>query len=279
MNKVIKLNLAGLFFAVFAIVAVSPAVVLADHNYDNQSYNSSTIDKYAVAGQRIEFDIYAHDRDYRTSNYLNYWAVYLPAGAEFNKNTQVFSWTPQRAGDYLAKFRVSDGYDYADLEVAIHVENAPTPAYEYNSNNLVYDGYSPHYNYDDYNDDHNHNTNVVDSVPPKIIIVKSEPVTKYVYVNSNDSENNNEKAVDEEEECVSDSNEEECVGNEDDDEEEVNEDRITLADTFMGIIDNIILNPLFLLVLVIVLLIGLYVYRKRNRDLEQEINMRTKSEV
>jgi hypothetical protein len=246
MNKVIKLTLASL---AFVFIAASPAIVLADYNSNNSYYpyypsstnNSSTVTKYATVGQYFEFNIYAQDYNngYGNNN-LNYQATYLPAGARFDVNSRVFSWTPQRAGQFSARFHVSDGYDYADLDVTINVKSAfPVIGVGGNSSG----------------------NQVQNKELPKIVIINTklpqETKTVYVY-----KERKEETVVDEEKSDVEEVKEEIKAEND-----------LTLAATIVGIIDNIILNPLFLLILIIVLLVSLYFYRKRNRDLEQELNM------
>jgi len=242
MNKTIqRLVLVSLVF-VFAMAGSATALANYDYyNYYSQpTHNSSTITKYATVGRYFEFDVYASDDDYGSSYYpssLKYWATYLPIGARFDESTRIFSWTPQRTGKFSAKFRVSDGFDYADLEVIINVENtSPVVGVR----------------------------NDVDPEPAKIIIINTQPEEpKTIYV-----------PVDPAEEVV----EDECEGEEEDvcDKEEVEgeEGDLTLADTILGIIDNIIFNSLLLLVLIVVLLVLLYFYRKRNKELEQELDMK-----
>jgi hypothetical protein len=67
------------------------------------------------AGDKLTFTVKASDVD---NDKLRYKANYLPKGAEFNKKTNTFTWTPtdRQVGKYKVRFTVSDG-KYLDKEV------------------------------------------------------------------------------------------------------------------------------------------------------------------
>lgn len=227
MNKAIKLTLAGL---ALVLAIAGPVTALA-------AYNSSAITKYATVGQYFEFDVYADGSSNNYSN-LNYYATSLPAGANFNRNSRIFSWTPQTVGSYLAKFRVSDGYDYADLDVTIVVSNSN--AYYPSNNNQTVPAPAP--------------ASAPDS--SKIFIINTQPQeTKTIYVPVESNENVDVDEVINEEEVI------------------VNENGLTFADTIVGIFNNIILNPIVLLLVIVVLLVLLFFSKRKNDELEQELDM------
>ncbi len=77
-------------------------------------------------GESLEFIVSASDPD---SDALIFGAGNIPAGANFNPATQLFSWTPtyEQAGEYQTTFLVSDG-EYLDAEtITITVLDAAAP--------------------------------------------------------------------------------------------------------------------------------------------------------
>ncbi|NOX90103.1 MAG: tandem-95 repeat protein [Calditrichaeota bacterium] len=80
-------------------------------------------EKRVFENQTLTFKITGKDED--TDNVLTYSAEGLPAGANFDAQTQTFSWTPsfEQAGDYQVTFKVSDGKEEASITVPIKVEN------------------------------------------------------------------------------------------------------------------------------------------------------------
>ncbi len=77
-------------------------------------------------GESLEFIVSASDPD---GDALIFGAGNIPAGANFNPATQLFSWTPtyEQAGEYQTTFLVSDG-EYLDAEtITITVLDASAP--------------------------------------------------------------------------------------------------------------------------------------------------------
>ncbi|HMA67715.1 MAG TPA: carboxypeptidase regulatory-like domain-containing protein, partial [Desulfosalsimonadaceae bacterium] len=81
-------------------------------------------DKETTEGREISFTVHAEDADGDT---LAYSASNLPAGADFDPQTQRFSWIPAagQAGSYHPEFRVTDGSLTDSLTVGITVTAHP----------------------------------------------------------------------------------------------------------------------------------------------------------
>lgn len=79
--------------------------------------------KTIAAGQIVQFVLSATDAD---NDALTYSVITLPAGASFNADTRLFSWTPAsgQVGSHTAIFRVSDGAASSDMNVSITVTSA-----------------------------------------------------------------------------------------------------------------------------------------------------------
>ncbi|MDD4954221.1 MAG: putative Ig domain-containing protein, partial [Candidatus Omnitrophica bacterium] len=83
-------------------------------------------DKTVAAGGSLTFTISATDPDGDT---LAYTASGLPTGANFNANTQTFSWSPtlSQRGDYPVTFSVTDGLIITRQAITIHVTGTNNP--------------------------------------------------------------------------------------------------------------------------------------------------------
>ena len=68
--------------------------------------------------QPISFETSAEDPD---SEDLYFSAENLPAGAHFNTETRVFTWTPSVTGTFFVRFKVSDGFLIDEKDVRIRV--------------------------------------------------------------------------------------------------------------------------------------------------------------
>ncbi len=79
-------------------------------------------DKTVKVGELLQFSIFASDQD---TNNLGYYALGLPLGATFDRDSRVFRWTPDQTGFYAVTFRVFDGFNtYSDMDVNIKVVNS-----------------------------------------------------------------------------------------------------------------------------------------------------------
>jgi hypothetical protein len=91
---------------------------------DSVTYGKSLVyvktDKLASAGKLFTFTISATDAD---GDQLGYSTSGLPDGANFDSDTQTFSWTPRydQAGVYSVHFEVSDGEltDAEDVNITV----------------------------------------------------------------------------------------------------------------------------------------------------------------
>ncbi|MBN2333907.1 MAG: carboxypeptidase regulatory-like domain-containing protein [Deltaproteobacteria bacterium] len=81
-------------------------------------------DQHVLEEQELAFTVHAQSS---SDEPLTYSASNLPAGATFNPDTQVFSWTPVvgQAGSYQPEFRVTDGDITASMTVTIIVSPNP----------------------------------------------------------------------------------------------------------------------------------------------------------
>ncbi|MFC5531433.1 S-layer homology domain-containing protein [Cohnella yongneupensis] len=83
-------------------------------------------DKTVREGNALFFTIHATDKN---GNQLTYSAENLPAGAEFNASSRIFSWKPtdSQAGTYSVAFNVNDGTSTVSSVVQISVLDGTTP--------------------------------------------------------------------------------------------------------------------------------------------------------
>ena len=98
--------------------------IFVTHN-DNPTWDhQATMD--AKEAVELEFTVTVDDED---GDDIEVVALELPEGAEFNKATKTFSWTPGpvAAGLHRVTFRVSDGITDVIYPVTIDVEDDPVP--------------------------------------------------------------------------------------------------------------------------------------------------------
>ncbi|MFA4888000.1 MAG: S8 family serine peptidase [Candidatus Omnitrophota bacterium] len=87
--------------------------VTVDNLNDAPQFTSAN-SKVAVIGRRLQFKVEAKDNDDPKGPYggkLEYWAANLPRNADFNPQTQIFTWAPSEndKGVYSLIFNVTDG--------------------------------------------------------------------------------------------------------------------------------------------------------------------------
>jgi len=91
--------------------------------------------KTVETGNMVEFEITASDPN---SDALIYSATGLPGGANFNTESHIFSWTPDKgqAGSYHVHFEVTDGslVDTEDVTITVSVSY---PSYDINKDGIV----------------------------------------------------------------------------------------------------------------------------------------------
>jgi len=99
----------------------SVEIVVADLNRTPQI--DAVENKSIKENEALSISVKATDED--TDNTLTYSAQELPAGAAFNSDSGVLSWTPgfDQAGDYSVTFKVSDGKEEAQTDAQITVED------------------------------------------------------------------------------------------------------------------------------------------------------------
>ncbi|MDF1611782.1 putative Ig domain-containing protein [Stygiobacter electus] len=123
---------AGTYTATFSAsdgnssATLNVSITVVDFNTPPQI--NAIPDKEINEGQELSFEVKATDNE---GDVLTYSATNLPAGANFNPTTHIFSWTPtgKQAGNYAVNFSVSDGKMTSSITVNIKVNDvnvAPT---------------------------------------------------------------------------------------------------------------------------------------------------------
>lgn len=211
--------------------------------------------KYGQTGRLLRFSVDAYDPD---GDRLTYYAMYLPVGASFNRNSRTFSWIPSEAGTYSAKFRVFDEFDsYSDLRVKIVIRNSTPVTVVYNNSSRPTDKQNKAKEIEVLQPIFIENTKVVEKT-----VVKEEKSKEETAIAEQKKEEKKLTVAVDNANCD--------VGKLEDVQLK---DKITLAATMQGIVDNFILNPWFLLIVIAVLVFLSIRFRIRLKDLEQEMRI------
>jgi len=139
MNYNRTINWYSLAQSPYDIAAISPsgmytlAIDLDNQAYmfdNNLSINHSPVfacidDKSVEEGVELTFTLSAYDRE---NELLSYSVSDLPPGASFDRETQLFSWTPDstQEGEYFVHFLVTDGISTDSVVITINVIDVKT---------------------------------------------------------------------------------------------------------------------------------------------------------